>query len=279
MNLVYTAKCFLRRSLNVPALMLILLAGCTSVAAPSGKTYLNSDQPTVLITGANRGIGLAFAKYYAAAGWNVIATARQPDAAAELTALATSGSVVVAEQLDVTDLERIKELAAQYADTPIDLLINNAAVLGDLDGQMVGSFDYEQFQWSMAVNTYAPLAMAEAFKPSIAASEQKKIVTLSSGLGSLTRMSKMEGMTYYRASKSAMNMSMRAIRASYRKDGIIVALIAPGLVGTQLLADSGYRGKSLTPEESVAGMAEIIASLTLDDAGTPTNVDGRTLPW
>ncbi len=104
-------------------------------------------------------------------------------------------------------------------------------------------------------------------------------MTLASGLGSLTLMSKMQGMTYYRISKSGVNMGMRTIRANLKKEGIIVALIASGMVQTQLLADSGYRGKALTPEESAADMADIIAALTLEDKGTPTNVDGAIIPW
>jgi len=123
------------------------------------------------------------------------------------------------------------------------------------------------------------MAMAEAFESNVAASEQKKILTLTSGLGSLTLMSKMQGMIYYRISKAGVNMGMRAIRANLIQDGIIVALIAPGMVQTQLLADSGYTGKALTPGQSAAGMAEIIDGLTLDDIGKPTNVDGRTIPW
>jgi NAD(P)-dependent dehydrogenase (short-subunit alcohol dehydrogenase family) len=251
----------------------------TATAEEASSRGFDRDQPTVLITGSNRGIGLALAQHYASAGWNVIATARRPDKAAELNALAAANERVVVEQLDVTDLKRINELAGSYKNVPVDLLLNNAAVLGDLEGQQYGSFDYEQFEWTMAVNVFGPMAMAEAFGPHVAASQQKKIVTLTSGLGSLTLMEKMQGMTYYRISKSGVNMGMRAIRASLVQEGVIVALIAPGMVQTQLLAESGYRGKALTPEESAAGMARIIAALTPEDSGIPTNVDGRKIPW
>ena len=269
------------RCLTMIAMTLLLTACANAVSLPAETAIarLAPNQSTVLVTGANRGIGLAFAEYYANNGWNVIATARKPDQADELNALAAANPTVVVEQLDVTDLDRIKTLAAKYMQTPIDLLINNAAVLGDLQGQKIDSLDYPQFEWAMAVNVYGPMAMAEAFKPSIAMSEQKKIVTLTSGLGSLRLMGRMEGMTYYRLSKSAVNMGMRAIRATYKKEGITVALIAPGMVNTQLLADSGYRGKALTPADSVAGMADIIARLNIEDDGTPTNVDGKTIPW
>lgn len=260
----------------------LLLSSCAAVSSdinadPTAARF--NSGPTVLITGSNRGIGLAFVKHYTAAGWNVIATTRSPAKADELNAIANDNPQVVVEQLDVTDLDRIASLAAAYKGVPIDVLINNAAVLGDLEGQRYGTLDYEQFQWTMAVNVFGPMAMAEAFEANVAASEQRKIVTLTSGLGSLTLMSKMQGMSYYRISKAGVNMGMRAIRASLKSEDIIVALIAPGMVQTQLLVDSGYRGKALTPEYSAAGMAEIIAGLTLEDKGKPTNVDGAIIPW
>ena len=260
----------------------VILAACAGQGSvqlePAGSGF-DTSQPTVLVTGSNRGIGLAFVQHYSAAGWNVIATARNPAEAAELQALAAANPQVAIEQLDVTDLERIQALADRYGGVPIDVLINNAAVLGELEGQAFGTLDYEQFQWTMAVNVYGPMAMAEAFEPHVAASDQKKMVTLTSGLGSLTLMGKMQGMTYYRISKAGVNMGMRAIRANLKNEDIVVALIAPGMVETQLLADSGYRGKALAPKDSAAGMATIIAGLTLEDTGTPTNVDGATIPW
>jgi NAD(P)-dependent dehydrogenase (short-subunit alcohol dehydrogenase family) len=259
--------------------VLLAFSGFLPAQAVTSAADFDAAQPTVLITGANRGIGLAFTRHYVAAGWNVIATARKPDQADELQAVAAGNPRLLIAQLDVTDLERIEALAAELDGVPIDVLINNAAVLGSLPGQLYGSLDFDQFEWTMAVNVYGPMAMAESFRDNVAASEQKKIVTLTSGLGSLTLMSKMPGMTYYRISKAGVNMAMRAIRANLRQEGIIVALIAPGMVQTQLLADSGYRGKALSPTDSVAGMAEIIAALTLDDPGTPTNVDGATIPW
>jgi NAD(P)-dependent dehydrogenase (short-subunit alcohol dehydrogenase family) len=257
-----------------------LLGACATIPDEGPMTIgFDPERPTVLITGSNRGIGFAFVEHYSEAGWNVIATARSPESAIELNAVAAANPQVVVEQLDVTDLDRITALARRYQGIPIDVLINNAAVLGDLDGQQYGTLDYEQFQWTMAVNVYGPMAMAEAFQANVAMSEQKKIVTLTSGLGSLTLMSKMQGMTYYRISKAGVNMGMRAIRANLKNDDIIVALIAPGMVETQLLADSGYRGKALAPRDSAAGMAEIIAGLTLDDKGVPINVDGVVIPW
>ena len=183
------------------------------------------------------------------------------------------------EQLDVTDHARIDSLAEKYRGQPIDLLINNAAILGSLPEQKVGGLDFDLFQEVMAINVYAPLKMSEAFADHVAASEQKKIVALSSGLGSVSMTGKMPGFYYYRISKTGLNMAMRGLRTDLKERGIIVALIAPGMVGTQLLADSGWTGKSLTPEDSVAGMTRVIAALTPADKGTITNTDGKTIPW
>lgn len=269
-----------RQAVMLSVCMVGVTGACTTVPNEGPMTIgFDPAKPTVLITGSNRGIGFAFVEHYADAGWNVIATARSPERATELNAIALANPQVVIEQLDVTDLERISALARRYQGIPIDVLINNAAVLGELEGQQYGTLDYAQFQWTMAVNVYGPMAMAEAFEPNIAMSEQKKIVTLTSGLGSLTLMSKMQGMTYYRISKAGVNMGMRAIRANLKNDDIIVALIAPGMVQTQLLADSGYSGKALAPRDSAAGMAEIIAGLTIDDKGAPINVDRAVIPW
>lgn len=265
-------------------LVIIILAALLSwtilTALKAEETLgLNANSPTVLITGSNRGIGLAFAKYYAEQGWNVLATCRKPESAEDLKALQAQYPKLRIEQLDVTDHARIDFLAEKYRGQTIDLLINNAAILGPLPQQKVGELDFDLFQEVMAINVYGPLKMSEAFADHVAASEQKKIVALASGLGSLSTTGNMPGFYYYRISKAGLNMAMRGLRTDLKSRGIIVALIAPGMVGTQLLADSGWTGKSLTPEESVAGMTEIIAALTPDDKGTITNTDGRTIPW
>jgi len=250
-----------------------------AMTKPGGATRVNPDSPTVLITGSNRGIGYAFVKHYAAAGWNVIATARNPGDADELQAFAAANANVIIEQLDVTDHARIETLAAEYRETPVDVLINNAAILGDLKKQKFGSFDFEQFELTMAINVFGPMKMTQEFLPSILLSDQKKVVTISSGLGSLKQMGGMKEMSYYKISKAGMNMSMRGIRAELRPQGVIVALLAPGMVGTQLLADSGWDGPSLTPDESAAAVAANIESLTLKDRGEPVNYNGRVIPW
>ena len=259
----------------------VFLAACQhAVTRPEPATAgFVAERPTVLITGSNRGIGLAFAQYYAGAGWTVIATARDPVGATELQTLASTNSQVVIEALDLIDLERIETLGTEYADVPIDVLINNAAMLGNLEKQSFGFYDKTLFDEVMAVNVFGPMMMIEAFLPSLLEGEQKKVVTMSSGLGSLTLVGGMKAMAYYRISKAGMNMSMRGIRAELRSQGITVALLAPGRVGTQLLADSGYDGPSLTPAESAAAVAKNIEALTLKDRGKPINFNGKILPW
>jgi len=242
---------------------------------------IDPEQPTVLITGSNRGIGLAFARHYAAAGWNVIATARSPDRADELQALAASNERVIVEQLDVTDYARIAALAAQYAGTPIDVLLNNAGVYGARAKQKWGALDPEEFHEVNAVNVLGPLKMAEAFADHVAASRQKKIVSITSGAGSVSPDRVAGGGVYYSISKAALNMAMRKTRAELQDRGIIVALIAPGLVYTDMLATNrpSLVPRARTPEESVAGVAAVIAGLDQSYDGRPRNYDGEVLPW
>jgi NAD(P)-dependent dehydrogenase (short-subunit alcohol dehydrogenase family) len=237
------------------------------------------DGPTVFITGANRGIGLEFARQYAADGWRVIATCRTPAAAEALNALAEAHDNLVVEQLDVTDHGRIEALAEQLKAQPIDLLLNNAAMLGELPEQTFGSLSYDAFQQVMAVNVFGPLRLAEALVEQVAVSEQKKIVALTSGLGSMTLTTRMGRFYNYRSSKAALNMAMRALRADLRERGIVVGLVSPGMVQTRMLAASGYRGPALTSAESVSGMRAVIAAMNSADDGVIVNHDGEVIPW
>lgn len=268
-----------RSAAPLPALVLALFIALPGAAAADqeGPAAENAP-PTVLITGSNRGIGLAFAKWYAEQGWNVIATCRRPEQAEDLHALAGVHGNLSVELLDVTREDHISDLADRHAGRPIDLLINNAAVLGPLPEQSLGGLDYDRFEQTMAVNVYAPLRLSEALSDNVAAAKGK-IVAITSGVASLTLMSRMQGLYFYRMSKSALNMGWRALRTDLKPRDVVVLLVSPGMVETGLLRESGYRGEALTTEESVAGMVEIIADATLDDPGLPINVDGRVLPW
>ena len=145
--------------------------------------------------------------------------------------------------------------------------------------QQFGDLDQELFVEVMKTNVFGPLKLSEAFVENIAASQQKKIIGMTSGLGSLTIMARMSRFYFYQMSKSALNMGMRAMRNDLQGRGIIVAILAPGMVDTDMLVVSGYKGEKLTPAASAAALYKLVAALTIDDKGLPVNVDGKTIPW
>lgn len=271
--------CILRRlpvtqSLAVFALLIVATGDAHGAS-------LDADRPTVLITGSNRGIGLAFVQHYVAEGWNVLATARTPSRADELNALADEYEHLLIEQLDVTDNERIAALAAAYAGTPIDVLINNAAIYGGLQEQTLGSLDSRTFHEVMAVNVLAPMKMAEAFADHVAASGQRKIVSITSGAGSVSREAVSTGGAYYGISKTALNMAMRKVGAELAGRGIVVALVAPGPTVTDMLQTNrpSLVPRANTSEDSAAGMAAVIEGLDESHDGRPLSFDGSTVAW
>ena len=271
--------CILRRLSGIP----LLLAFALPVVAPGGAegATIDPDRPTVLVTGANRGIGLAFVRHYVGAGWNVLATARAPDRADELNELAEDYEHLLVEQLDVTDDERIAALAAAYAGTPIDVLINNAGIYGGAEEQTLGSLDSQTFHDVMGVNVLAPMKMAEAFADHVAASGQKKIVSISSGAGSVSRETVSTGGAYYGISKSALNMAMRKVGAVLADRGVVVALVTPGPTVTDMLQINrpSLVPRANTSEDSVAGMAAVIEGLDASYDGRPLSFDGSTVAW
>ena len=195
-----------------------LLSACTPSADLSRPTVAPA-RPTVLITGASRGIGFELARQYAERGWGVIATARDPATAASLQEMAGQHPNVIIETLDVTDFHEIDALASRYQGVPIDVLINNAGILGDNDSQKFGNFDYAAFDAVMATNVKGPTRMVEAFIDNVAASEQKKIMSISSLVGSIEMT--FGGQTFYRASKSALNMVMRNLSKEMRRSPVV----------------------------------------------------------
>ena len=192
-----------------------------------------ADEPTVLITGSNRGIGLELTRVYAERGWNVIATCRTPAKADDLNAIAAAHSNVAVEELDVTDDAEIAALAAKYDGQAIDVLLNNAGIPGDRKRQQYGAYDFELFDLVMDVNVKGPLRMAQAFYGHVAASEQKKIINISSTQGSIADTDGTKGNSYfYKSSKSALNMVMHMLANELRSNEIVVGLISPGFVDT-----------------------------------------------
>jgi NAD(P)-dependent dehydrogenase (short-subunit alcohol dehydrogenase family) len=226
--------------------------------------------PTALVTGANRGIGLEFARQYAKDGWRVVATCRDPERAKDLRKL---GDAVSIHRLDVADAEQVAALARALAGEPIDLLINNAGIGYPSDGRL-GRMDYAAWEETLRVNTLAPFRVTEALLPNVAASELKLIVSITSGLGSIARNT--DGGTYaYRSSKAALNAVMRSLAADLRSKGVTVVVFSPGWVRT----DMGGRGAQVAPKDSIAGMRAVIARLRLADTGRFFNYDGSEVPW
>ena len=234
--------------------------------------------PTVLVTGANRGLGLEFVRQYAERGWRVIATARHPHGAPELTALATTHPNVSIETLDVGAGESIRDLARKFTGQAIDVLLNNAGWLGDRDKQSFATLDYETFEEVLRINTFGPLAMAQAFMPHVLASEQKKIVVITSGLSSLTNTSRFGNLYFYRASKAAVNMAMRTLQAEVREQGVKIGILAPGMVSTRLLHSSGYQGPGVI--EAPQSVTAVIGHIErLDQNAEMTLYTGEKIPW
>jgi NAD(P)-dependent dehydrogenase (short-subunit alcohol dehydrogenase family) len=194
--------------------------------------------------------------------------------------IATQYPAVEIERLDVTDQATINALTQKLRNRPIDLLINNAGVLGDPRAQTLQLMDYEKFTQVMAVNVYGALAVSRAFVDQVAASRQKKVVSISSVMGSIaSTRGRWGGFYFYRISKAGLNMAMRTLQADVRDRGIIVAMLHPGAVDTRMLRQAGYRGSAMSPRESVAGLIKVIEGLSPESQGSFLRYNGQTIPW
>lgn len=239
--------------------------------------------PTILITGANRGLGLEFTKRYAEDGWNVIACCRNPSEASELQALAQKNSTIRAEALDVLSASSIEALSTKLQNTAIDILLNNAgvysgssskasAVTGD-KSQEFGTIDGNAWEKVLRANTIAPIMILQAFTPHLKKGSGKKIINITSRMGSIGTMK--TGAVAYRSSKAALNAAMRAILQDLQANGLIVANLHPGWVKT----DMGGAEADLTVEQSIKAMRKTIEALTPDRSGQFLNYDGQIIPW
>lgn len=225
--------------------------------------------PTVLITGAGRGLGLEFARAYAAEGWTVIGTVRQPTGAQELKKIA--GKVEIAS-LDVTDFAAIKQLGKSLHDRPIDVLINNAGVIGT--DRNLGELEGERWMETLRINTVAPLLIAQALLPNLKAGKDKKAIFLTSLMGSIDDNS--SGRYYdYRSSKAGLNAAVKSFAIDTKGDGITAIVVHPGWVKT----DMGGPNAPTDAATSVGGIRKVIARLKPSDSGEFISFDGKRLKW
>src|SRR5262245_8789986 len=232
------------------------------------------ESQTILVTGASRGLGLEFARQYAGDGGKVFAACRSPAHAAELQQLASdSGGRIEVVALDVTDAASVKAAAAKLAEVPVDLLINNAGV-GSPKGQRIGGLDYAAWQRVLDTNTLGPMRVVEAFLGNVEKGRGKKIVTITSGMGSIEDNG--SGGSYaYRSSKAAVNMVVKSLSIDLESRGITCIVMNPGWVRT----DMGGSGGQLSPQQSIAAMRKVIAGLKPADSGKFFNHDGKQYPW
>lgn len=223
----------------------------------------------VLITGASRGIGAELARQYAAAGDDVIACVRDPDAAPGLDDIRDSVSV---QTMDTGSPDSIAAAAGAIGNGAIDVVINNAGAVGGMR-QSVDDLDVEEWHRSLDVNTIGPLLIARAFKANLAASGNGKLMNVTSQLAASTWP--MGGMYIYSSTKAGLCKVAQALAIDWRDEPITVALMHPGWVKT----DMGGPNAAITPEESASGIRDVIAGLTRADSGKFYKWNGEIHPW
>ena len=267
-----------------------LIVASSLVAAPA-----IAGAETVLITGANSGLGLEFAKQYADKGWTVIATHRRREVPQTLAELVAKYPKVRVESLDVTDVEQAKTLATKLKDVAIDILVNNAGVYNDRSGcasgddacrgsyetQSFGQMDFALLDTIMDVNIKGPLIVSQTFYPNVKASTLKKIVAISSSNGTITGElpNPWPGAMFYRTSKAALNREMQIVASSVKPDGVTVVILNPGPTLTE--HQEFLRGNPIMLEMSftVENMINTIAKTTLAETGQFWRYDGVPEKW
>ena len=228
---------------------------------------------TLLITGANRGIGLELVKQYADSGWIIHACCRNPGNADALNSLAKNNASITVHTLDICNSNQIHELKTTLGNTPIDILFNNAGIYGQ-NNAYFGNTDVTQWLNCFEVNTVAPMKVSEALVGNVASSELKIIATMSSKMGSMADNGS-GGSYVYRSSKAALNAAMVSAAIDLKPKGIKVAILHPGWVKT----DMGGPNAEITVEECVNQLRNTLDNLTLETSGTFFEIDGSVIPW
>lgn len=231
--------------------------------------------PNILITGANRGIGLELTRQYAADGWSVFACCRSPENAYDLNKLAAKakGAIQLCV-LDVTNATQRTALAAQLHGIPVDILLNSAGIFKSWDNQAFGQTDAQEWAEVFQTNVIAPMQMMETFAANVALSERKIIANMSSRMGSIADNAS-GGFYVYRSSKAALNMVTMSAARDLAIQGISVVALHPGWVRTDMGGENG----ELSVEESATQLRRNLANLSMADSGRFIDITGETLPW
>ena len=238
-----------------------------AAAIACGVVAQTPSEPTVVITGANRGLGLEFARQFSAAGYQVIGTARRPEAADELRSL---GVRIV--KLDVVDSESVEQFATALGDGPVDILINNAGIGGR--ALSIDELDVDAVDRFFQVNCLGPMRVTQAVLPALRRGDRKLVVNITSMLGSIERNTR-GGYYGYRESKAALNMFTRTLALELQPEGFTCIVMNPGWVRTDL----GGPHARLSPQESIGAMITVIESLTAQDTGSFFSHGGERVPW
>ena len=249
-------------SLNRSALITLSLAWILAVSPAF------AEKGTVLITGANRGIGLALAEQFVDAGYQVIGTARKPAKAAALKGL---GAQV--EQLDVADPNSVAALASRLGNTPIDILVNNAGIVGHTTPNLA-SLDIEKLNLVFQVNTFGPLRVTQALMPMLASGQKKQVINISSMMGSM-KLNTWGGHIGYRGSKAALNSFNQTMAIDLGKQGYVFVVMHPGYVQTEMVNNTG----DISAEVAVERLMQRIEELDMSNSGTFWHSNGEVLPW
>ncbi|MEP5763341.1 MAG: SDR family oxidoreductase [Halieaceae bacterium] len=247
-----------------------LLIGLLLIIASAGSlsTVAAESKGTVLITGANRGIGLALAEQFVDGGYTVIGTARKPDKARALKAL---GAEV--EQLDVARQASVDALAQRLAARPIDILVNNAGIIGHATKDFA-ELDIDKLQGVIDVNVMGPLRVTQALLPNVQASERKVVADMSSMMGSM-ELNTWGCCLGYRASKAALNSLNKTLSVEYAKQGMTFVVLHPGYVKTDMNKGEG----NITPAQSAQGLFQVISQLDQSNNGKFYDFSGKDMPW
>lgn len=231
----------------------------------------------ILITGANRGLGLEFARQYAADGWDVIATSRNPENSGELQQLERKNNKVSLKALDVTSDKSVEALAHTLRGQAIDLLVLNSAIY-TRNGNKIGEIDFKAWHEAMETNLFGAIRVAQALLENIAAGKGKQIAAISTGMASMQALPSTIGFGaayQYRTSKAALNMAMSILAKELEPRGISVVIFDPGWVKT----DMGGPNAALTPEQSIGGMRKVLAGNPMELTGKFVGYDGKARAW